>query len=58
MLMLLDMNTPATDCIRHFVYYCMMTRGEMSEDSLKRCACITMNYVIDKLEIPPKNILL
>ncbi|KNB45748.1 hypothetical protein JH06_0677 [Blastocystis sp. subtype 4] len=32
--------------------------GEMNEDSLKRCACITMNYLIDKLEIPPKNIIL
>ena len=30
----------------------------MNEDSLKRCACITMNYLIDKLEIPPKNIIL
>jgi len=41
-----------------FPLYLFIIRGEMNEDSLKRCACITMNYLIDKLEIPPKNIIL
>ena len=36
-----------------FPLYLFIIRGEMNEDSLKRCACITMNYLIDKLEIPP-----
>ena len=43
---------------QHSYYFLYKNSGEMNEDSIKRCACVTMNYVIDKLGIHPKNIIL
>ena len=33
-------------------------RGKPTEETVKQCACMTMNHIIDKFGIPPERLIL
>lgn len=52
------MTTLAMDSTRSYEFVYLFSRGEPTEESLKRCGCTVISYLIDEVGIPPCNLIL
>ena len=52
------MTTLAMDSIRIYESVNLFSRGEPTEELLKRCGCTVISYLIDEVGIPPCNLIL
>ena len=58
MWMLFAMTTLVMDSTRIYESIDLFCRGEPTEESLKRCGCTVISYLIDEVGIPPCNLIL